>query len=391
MSVLGHASEPAAATVSGKGTVRPNGSAGPVTVGIVGLGYWGPNLLRVLDEVSCTEVRWICDTDRGRLTRFGREYPAVAVADDIAILLADPGLEAVCIATPIPSHASLVRRVLLAGKHCFVEKPLALSSAEADELCDLAASGGVTLMCDFTFLHSAAVRRVRELIVGDVLGEVLFLSSERARGMHQRAVSVLWDLAPHDFSILLYWMGSMPEAILATGRDSVVEGVPDVAFITMRFASGMVANISTSWLAPNKVRRSVIVGTKKMVVYDDCHADQVRLYDHGVVYQDEIRGRYDLFCAPGSMEAVRLGEAEPLAVEVAALAASVRDGRAPRRWFAEMARDVVKLAEAAQRSWTRGGTWERVGVGTGAAEPAGEAQLSGAPLDPAAARVSSVG
>ncbi len=389
MAVLGQESR--AATMSGKRGIDPN-AAGPVTVGIVGLGYWGPNLLRVLDEASCTEVRWICDTDRDRLTRFGREYPAVAVADDIGRLLADPGLEAVCIATPIPSHAPLVRRVLTAGKHCFVEKPLALSSSEADELCDLAAARGVTLMCDFTFLYSAAVRRVRELIVGDVLGEVLFLSSERARGMHQRGVSVLWDLAPHDFSILLYWMGSMPEAILATGRDSVVEGILDVAFITMRFPSGMVANIANSWLAPSKVRRSVIVGTKKMVVYDDCHADQVRLHDHGVVYQDEIRGRYDLFCAPGNMEALTLGETEPLAAEVAALAASVRNGRAARQRFAEMARDVVKLAEAAQRSWARGGTWERVGpVRTGQAEPAHAGQLSGAPLDPAAVAASPAG
>jgi predicted dehydrogenase len=179
----------------------------PTGVAVVGLGYWGPNLLRVLSDKPEAQVRWICDLDRERLNRYRRRYPSVRITSHIERVLADPGVDTVIIATPVNTHYDLAAQALQAGKHVFVEKPLAPSSELADDLARMAAERGLTLMCGHTFVYSPPVRAIKRMLEAGTLGDIYFISSSRVNlGLHQRDVSVIWDLGPHDFSILLYWL-----------------------------------------------------------------------------------------------------------------------------------------------------------------------------------------
>lgn len=328
----------------------------PLNVGIVGLGYWGPNLLRVLGESETTELTWICDRDEDRLDTIGRRAPSARRTTDFADLLADDELDAICIATPVFSHAPLARQALRAGKHVFVEKPLADSTADADELIELAHEERLVLMCGHTFLYSPPVQYVGEQIRSGQLGDIYFVTASRVNlGLHQRDVSVIWDLAPHDFSILLSWFDERPTSVRASGRDSIVKGVYDVAFIQLEFPSGLVANVEVSWLAPSKLRRTAIVGSERMVLYEDGAREPVRIFDSGVVYQDpETFGEYHLSYRSGDIVSPRIAAYEPLAAQMQDFAGFCREGRwdHPHR---ELGRDVVALLEAADRSLTTGG------------------------------------
>src|SRR3954470_15552448 len=324
-----------------------------VNVALVGLGYWGPNLLRALFELPDVEVSYICDLDPERLERFSRRYPSARPTRDFENLLADPHVDAIVNATPVFTHFGLASRALQAGKHVFVEKPLASTSAEAGELLELADSMDRAIMCGHTFLYSPAVREVKRIIQSGELGEIYFISSSRVNlGLHQRDVSVVWDLGPHDFSILLYWMDEMPEWVGAVGRDSVVKGIPDVAFIDMEFPSGALSHIELSWLAPSKLRRTVGVGSKKMVVYDDSSPEPVRVFDSGVgiSYDDpETFGQYQLSYRTGDILSPKLETTEPIVTELNDFISGVRQGRAPEGNPA-LARNVVRLIEAAESS-----------------------------------------
>jgi predicted dehydrogenase len=328
---------------------KQNGSK--VNVALVGLGYWGPNLLRALFELPDVEVSYICDLDPDRLERFGRRYPSARPTRDFENLLADPHVDAVIIATPVFSHFGLASRALQSGKHVFVEKPLASTSAEAGELLELADSMDRAIMCGHTFLYSPAVREVKRIIQSGDLGEIYFISSSRVNlGLHQRDVSVVWDLGPHDFSILLYWMDEMPEWVGAVGRDSVVKGIPDVAFIDLGFPSGALSHIELSWLAPSKLRRTVVVGSQKMVVYDDSSSEPVRVFDSGVEYEDpETFGQYQLSYRTGDILSPKLDTTEPIITELTDFVQGVRQGVAPAG-NPTLARNVVHLIEAAESS-----------------------------------------
>jgi predicted dehydrogenase len=325
--------------------------AGVTQVAVVGLGYWGPNLLRVLIEQPDVEVRYMCDRDVDRLARMAQRYPSVRPTASIDEILDDPDVDAVLIATPVFTHYELAMRCLNAGKHTFVEKPLAASSADADELIERAEDLGLALMCGHTFLYSPAVQAVKKLIDTGELGEIYFVSSSRVNlGLHQRDVSVIWDLGPHDFSILLYWLDEIPEWVGAVGRASVVKGIPDVAFIDLSFGSGTLAHIELSWLAPSKLRRTVVVGSKKMVVYDDTSPEPVRVFDSGVTYEDpETFGEYQLSYRTGDILTPRLDNIEPLAAEMADFLKGVRAGAIPWKQ-GQLARDVVRVIEAAEVS-----------------------------------------
>ncbi len=325
-------------------------------VGVVGLGYWGPNILRVLFDRTDVDVRWICDTDGARLERFARRYPGVRISRDLDDLLDDPELDGILLATPVFSHHELAYRCLQAGKHCFVEKPLAHTSDQAAELIDFSRERELLLMCGHTFLYSPPVRAVGELIQSGELGSLYFVSSSRVNlGLHQRDVSVIWDLGPHDFSILLYWLGTAPSSIRATGRDSIVPGIADVAFVTMQFDSGLIANVELSWLAPSKLRRTVVVGSRKMVVYEDGGPEAVKIYDRGVDYKDpETFGEYQLSYRSGDIRSPNLSNEEPLAMQLGDFIRGMQSGRAaPGRL--RLALDVVRLAEAAEASMQGGG------------------------------------
>src|SRR4051794_33066908 len=324
-----------------------------VNVALVGLGYWGPNLLRALFELEDVDVKYICDLDPERLERFSRRYPSARPTRDYDNVLADRSVDAVVIATPVFTHFGLASQALNAGKHVFVEKPMASSSAEAEELIELSDGMDRALMCGHTFLYSPAVRAVKDLLRAGDLGEIYFISSSRVNlGLHQRDVSVVWDLGPHDFSILLYWMEEMPDWVGAVGRASIVPDIPDVAFIDMGFPSGTLSHIELSWLAPSKLRRTVVVGSEKMVVYDDSSAEPVRVFDSGVgiSYDDpETFGQYQLSYRTGDILSPKLETTEPIVTELNDFISGVRQGRAPEGNPA-LARNVVRLIEAAESS-----------------------------------------
>jgi predicted dehydrogenase len=302
------------------------------------------------------QVKWICDRDPERLARYERRYPGILSTLRIDDILEDDAVDAVVIATPVYTHFYLASRALHAGKHAFVEKPLAASSREADELVRVAESRGLALMCGHTFIYSPAVRAVRTMLEQGELGELFFVSSSRVNlGLHQQDISVIWDLGPHDFSMLLYWLDEMPEKVRAVGRDSIVKGISDVAFVTLDFPSGLLANVELSWLAPSKLRRTVIVGSERMVVYDDGSTEPIKVFNHGVVYQDpETFGEYHLSYRTGDIVSPKIDAAEPILLELADFAAAVEAGEAPPGHL-ELARNVARLTEAAEESLRTGG------------------------------------
>jgi predicted dehydrogenase len=328
----------------------------PVGVAVIGLGYWGPNLLRVLSDKPEAEVRWICDLDRDRLQRYRGRYPSTRITTHIERVLADPDVETVIIATPVHTHYALAAQALEAGKHVFVEKPLAPSSEMADDLALMAAERDRVLMCGHTFIYSPPVRAIKRMLEAGTLGEIYFISSSRVNlGLHQRDVSVIWDLGPHDFSILLYWLSELPTSVRAVGRDSIVKGIADVAFVTMSFASGIVANVELSWLAPSKLRRTVLVGSERMVTYDDGAVEPVRLFDSGVVYKDpETFGEYHLSYRSGDIVSPKIESHEPLSLELADFLDAIRSGER-LAFHTALARSVVRVVEAADQSLKLGG------------------------------------
>ena len=330
---------------------RAPSEGGLTGAAVVGLGYWGPNLLRVLSENVDVDVRWICDFDRERLKKMHRRYPATRMTTHLERVLRDPHVDVVIIATPVHTHYDLAARCLRAGKHTFVEKPLAPSGELADDLARLAVECDRTLMCGHTFLYSPPVRAVKQMIDEDTLGDVYFVSSGRVNlGLHQRDVSVIWDLGPHDFSILLYWLQEPPVTIRAVGRDSIVPGIADVAFVTMQFASGVIGNVELSWLAPSKLRRTVVVGSKRMVIYDDGATEPVRLFDSGVVYEDPATfGEYHLSYRTGDILSPKLDTCEPLGAEIDDFIAATRTGER-KEYELALARTVVRMVEAADES-----------------------------------------
>ena len=326
-----------------------------ISVGVVGLGYWGPNLLRGLLGLPEVEVAYICDLDAQRLSALSRRHPGAMSTARFEELLADPQLDAILIATPVFTHFELAAASLGAGKHTFVEKPLAPSTAQAEELIALARERDLRLMCGQTFICSPPVREVKRLIDTNELGDIFFISSSRVNlGLHQRDVSVVWDLAPHDFSILLHWLEEVPESIAAVGRDSIVRGIHDVAFMSLRFPSGVVANVELSWLAPSKLRRTAIVGSNKMVVYEDGAAEPVRVFDRGVEYRDpETFGEYQLSYRSGDILSPQIAATEPLVTELGEFARLIRTEETSCNLG--MASQIVSLVEAAERSIARGG------------------------------------
>jgi predicted dehydrogenase len=315
----------------------------------------------VLVDGGSADVLWLCELDRGRLAQVGRRYPGVPLTTDLEDVLADPAVDAVLLATPVFTHYELGRRCLEAGKHAFIEKPLAASAPEATQLTELAAKRHLVLMCGHTFLYSPPVRMVREMIAGGELGELFFISSSRVNlGLHQRDASVVWDLGPHDFSILLDWLGELPRTIRATGRDSILPGITDVAFVTMEFPSGVIASMELSWLAPSKLRRTVVTGSKRMVVYEDGAREAIKIYDNGVdLKEPETFGEWQLSYRTGDVISPKLASDEPLSLQIGDFVDTITSGERRDRSLA-LAVDVVRLAEAAEASLERRGETVRV-------------------------------
>jgi len=335
-----------------------------ISIGVVGCGYWGPNLLRNFAENDSAELRWLCDTDEARLAAMGRRYPAAQTAGDYQKLLADPRLDAVAIVTPVATHFQIARQALLAGKHVLVEKPLTATATEAEELIDLARRNGRTLMVDHTFVYTGAVRKMKEVVQSGELGELLYFDSVRINlGLFQRDINVVWDLAPHDLSIMDYLIERQPDGLSAIGSCHIEKGIENIAYLILHFPDDFIAHFHFNWLAPVKIRHTLIAGSRKMILYDDIEpTEKVRVYDKGVStnrtgpdreadYQTLVSYR------TGDVWAPKLDTTEALRHVVAEFLDSIRAARQPLTDGAAGLR-VVRLLEAAQRSIKQGGQFQ---------------------------------
>jgi predicted dehydrogenase len=330
---------------------RRNGTGRRLGVGVIGLGYWGPNLVRNLHELEGADVVSMSDLNPDALDKVGARYPAVKRTTSAVELIADPAVEAVAIATPVATHYDLVKAALEAGKHVFVEKPLAASTKQAEELVRIADAAGLLLMPGHTFLYSPPVILIRDLIATGELGEIYFISTSRVNlGLHQPDVSVAWDLGPHDFSILRYWLDELPTEVAAWSRGCVIPTIPDVAFINLDFPSGTIGHVEIAWLAPSKLRRTAIVGSSKMVLYDDTSPEPVRIFDSQVMLRDPTSfGEFQLSYRTGDIVSPRVEPVEPLLQELDDFRTAAVKGLRPRS-NAELGLDVVRIVEAVERS-----------------------------------------
>ena len=331
----------------------------PIRLVVVGFGYWGPNLVRNIVERPEFTLAGLCELDFQRAREFGRRYPGVPVSSDCERFMRDSRVDAVAIATPPRTHYSLASRALQAGKHVLVEKPLATEPEEAAELLRLAGEVGRMLMPGHTFVYSPPVNKVRDLITSGEIGDVYFVTSSRMNlGLYQ-SDGVISDLAPHDISILLHWLDRPVVRVTAAGQSVFQDGVPETAFLTLTFDGGVTANVQISWMAPRKVRQTVVVGSQRMVHYEDTSSDEaVRVYDRGLDFAANEApatfGEYRLTYRTGDMVAPRIEAAEPLSLELADFAQAIWGGIEPRS-NGRLGFEIVRVLKAASESMERGG------------------------------------
>lgn len=292
-----------------------------VRMGFIGCGYWGPNLIRNFHNHPEVEVAALADLDRARLDQVGRLYPGAVKTTDHRDIVNDPSIDAVVVSTPVSSHFPLGMEVLQAGKHLFVEKPMAASMDECRRLNDAADKGGRVIMVGHTFLFSPAVQKIKQYMADGNLGEVYYVSITRVNlGIFQKDVNVVWDLAPHDVAMLNHLFGATPQVVSANGRCYVQrdKGIEDVAFVTLEYPGRQIANVHVSWLDPNKIRKMTFVGSKQMLVYDDVDpTEKIKVYDKGVEIQQHYDsfGEFQLTLRSGDIYVPRIETVEPLKVE----------------------------------------------------------------------------
>jgi predicted dehydrogenase len=346
-----------------------------VNVAVVGLGHWGPNLARNIAGLPGATLHTLCDADPRRLAKFAAQYPAARVQSDVSQVLEDGQVDAVMIATPVHTHYELAAAALRAGKHVLVEKPLAQTSAQCRELMALAGERGLVLMVGHVFLYNAAVRKVKEYIQSGELGDLYYVYSQRLNlGIIRQDVNALWNFAPHDISILGYWLDAVPQRVSARGFAYIQPGIEDVVFMTLEFASGVAANVHISWLDPNKVRRMTVVGSKKMIVFDDVSPEaRIVLYDRGVTKQVTAAkgigsyrdfGEFQLLLRAGDVLIPRIDFSEPLRLECQDLVDAIVTGKPPLS-DGENGLRVVQALEAAQESMGCGCAVELAGRSVG--------------------------
>lgn len=330
---------------------------------VIGCGYWGPKLARNFHDMPEADLSWVCDFRPERLAHMVQLYPEVRATSELRDVL-ESDVDAVAIATPVRTHHSLAIQALNAGKHVLVEKPLAANAAQALEIALRAEELGLTAMVGHTFLYNPAVNVVRDVVSSGELGQVYYVNSTRVNlGLLQPDINVLWDLAPHDISILLHILQDEPVDVAAQGEVFVQKSrqIHEVAYVTLRFASGVLANVRLSWLDPVKIRRVTVVGSRKMLVYDDLADDKVVIYDKGVEvhpYSDTIE-EFHASYRHGPQRAVPVNWQEPLRLECQAFVGAFQDGL-PIPSGARMGVRVVQVLESANRSLLNGGTKEPI-------------------------------
>ncbi|MDH7487324.1 MAG: Gfo/Idh/MocA family oxidoreductase [Anaerolineae bacterium] len=338
-----------------------------IGVGVIGYGYWGPNLVRNFVEAPGSQVLAVCDLRPERLALARSRYPAIETTTDYREVLADGRIDAIAIATPVSTHFDLAMQALRSGRHVLVEKPLTATSEQAARLIEEAAARRRVLMVDHTFVYTGAVRKIRELVAGHELGDIYYYDSVRVNlGLFQHDVSVIWDLAVHDISIMDYVLPSRPLAVSATGMSHVPGEPENIAYLTLFFDGRLIAHIHVNWLAPVKVRRTLIGGSRKMIVYDDLEpSEKVKVYDKGItVNKDDAESVYEMLIGyrTGDMWAPQLDMTEALRVEAAHFIRCVERGERPVS-DGEAGLRVVRILEAATQSMAERGRLVEVTVG----------------------------
>jgi len=322
-------------------------------IAVIGCGYWGPNLVRNLVQSNRVQELICCDVDQKRLERMKNLYPSVEILSDYKELLRMPDLDAVAIATPVKTHHPLAKDFLLHGKHVFIEKPMTHSYEAGLELVKLAEENQKVLMVGHTFEYTAAVNKVKEIVGSGELGKILYISSIRVNlGLFQPDINVVWDLAPHDISTIIYVLGEAPVSVNSQGKAHFKAGIEDVATTTLNFKDGVIAFIHSSWLDPNKIRRTTIVGTRRMLVYDDIEPqEKIKIYDKGV----DVPPYYDTYAEfqfsyrYGDIHSPRIADYEPLKKECDHFITCVEKGMCPLSDGYSGLR-VVSILEASSRS-----------------------------------------
>lgn len=330
-----------------------------IPVGVIGCGYWGPNLIRNFNENAHTDIRYACDLDPKNFQRIKLRYPSIITTEDYRDLLRDKNLQIIAVATPVYTHFKLGYEILNAGKHLLIEKPLASSAKEAEKLVNLARRKNLMLFVDHTFIYTGAVRKIRDFIISGALGDMFYFDSVRVNlGLFQSDVNVVWDLASHDVSIMDHLISDHPKSIVAIGASHTDNGIEDIAYLTVNFDGGLMAHFHVNWMSPVKIRRIIIGGSKKMIVFDDLDpAEKIKIYDKGislakadkkVLYQNIIQYRI------GDMYAPKIDQTEALKVLVDHVADCITNGKKPVT-DGESGLRVVRILEAADKSIKKGG------------------------------------
>ena len=327
-----------------------------IRIGVIGYGYWGPNVVRNLHRVDGSRVAYVCDKSPEMLRRVGQTYPDIKTTTNTSEVLCSPEIDAVAIITPVWTHFELAKTALENGKHVFVEKPFTSNSAQAEELIQLAEKKGLSIMVDHTFLFTGAVKKIRQLIDQNALGKLYYYDSTRVNlGLFQHDVNVIWDLAPHDLSIMDHLIGVKAEAVSATGQTHL-NGHEDIAFLTVYFPGKVIAHINVNWLSPVKVRTTLIGGEKKMLVWNDLEADEkIKVYDKGVDIKSR-EGVYQMLVnyRSGDMWSPQVEQGEALKTELDEFINCINTGKKPINDGCAGWR-VVKMLEAANQSVSKRG------------------------------------
>lgn len=323
-----------------------------LNIAIIGYGYWGPNLVRNFNSVDNCKVKWVSDLRLPRLDIVQKQYPGIQVTEDVENIFTDTEVDAVVIATPVHQHYPLALKALHAGKHVLIEKPMTQSVKEAEELGALSEAKGLVLMVDHTFLYTGAVQKIKELVENNEIGDIEYFDSTRINlGLFQQDVNVLWDLAPHDISILFHLIKERPVSICATGVSHTPNGIENIAYLTVHYASQKIAHFSCSWTSPVKLRTILIGGSKKMVLFDDVEpSEKVKIYDTGYhVSSDEDKRKLLIDYRTGDIFTPKLVLKEALFGMASDFVQAINTGTVPlSNW--QLGKDVVSLLEAAQES-----------------------------------------
>ena len=327
-------------------------------IAVIGCGYWGPNFVRIFTNLPESAVKYCCDLNEDRLGQMKLLYPHINMTTSLDDVAGDPEVDGVVVATPVRTHYPVARKMIEAGKHCLIEKPLCASSEAGEELLAAAKKHHVPVMVGHTFLFTAAVNKVKALLDAGDLGEIYYVNSTRVNlGIFQEDINVIWDLAPHDISILNFVFGADPISVSARGRSFIRDGVEDMAFITLEYPGGKMAHVHVSWLDPNKIRRTTFVGSRKMVVYDDVQQlEKIRIFDKGVDKQPhyETFGEFHLAYRFGDIFTPKLDDREPLKAEASHFIEAMNGGQSEKATGDE-GLAVVRILEAACESLRKKG------------------------------------